>query len=76
MDEPFEMPYKIVVARLNDSELAQAKTNFAEGVAITEKAKGEQWTGEKKVETIQNPDLNSCHNIVPHSFFESNPLIN
>jgi hypothetical protein len=38
VDEPFEMPYRIVVARLDNCELAFAEINFAEGAAETEKA--------------------------------------
>jgi hypothetical protein len=55
VDEPFEVPYRIVVARLDDCEVTFAQIDFAEGIAETEQATGEQRTGEKKVEPDGNP---------------------
>ena len=56
---PFESTIAIVIQRIEDCKLALTEGNFAEGIAITEQAIGEQWIGENTVEPIWNLDLNS-----------------
>jgi hypothetical protein len=64
VDPPFEMPKTVVILRVKDCPLPLAEENAAKSIAITEKAIGEQGTGENKVEPVRNFDLNSCHNIL------------
>jgi hypothetical protein len=55
LDAPMEIIEPVEVGRVNDGEFVLAEINFAKGITVTEQAKDEQWTGEKKVK----PDWNT-----------------
>jgi hypothetical protein len=69
VDGPVEIIEPVEIPWVNERKKAFAERNPAIGVAVTEQAKGEQGTGEKKIEPVWNFDLNSCHNYLPSSNF-------
>jgi hypothetical protein len=50
-DAPFEFQEVVINQGVNDSKIALSEGDFAEGMAIAEKAESQQGQGEKKVET-------------------------
>jgi hypothetical protein len=65
VDFPFEAAKAIVILLVENGPGALAEVNPAEGVAIAEKAKDEQWKGENTVKPIRNTYVNHCHFISP-----------
>jgi hypothetical protein len=67
-DFPFEAAKAIVILPVENGPGVLVEVNPAEGVAIAEKAKDEQWKGEKTVQPIRYPYVNHCHFLILSSF--------